>query len=259
MIAATDYMRLFADQIRPFVPRRYRVLGTDGFGRSDYRRRLRDFFEVDRHWVTLAALKTLAEEGTVPASKRRRGDQPVTASTRRSRTLRRFDAARVKHASGANAKMLAIRRGDAVAIRGEVPTSATSRTCRSSRSMSSRATRSTPMTRWSRSSPTRRPWTCPRPQAGTVEEVLVKIGDRVSEGAPILRLRGRRGCRRCAGHAAHLGHRAAGAGAAAAAGRTASRLSQRSPHGAPRQLPADFAGSMPAPACAAWRASSTSI
>ena len=68
VIAATDYMRLFADQIRPFVPSRYRVLGTDGFGRSDYRKKLRDFFEVDRHWVTVAALKALAEEGRVEAS-----------------------------------------------------------------------------------------------------------------------------------------------------------------------------------------------
>jgi pyruvate dehydrogenase E1 component len=65
IVAATDYMRLFADQIRPFVPRRYRVLGTDGFGRSDYRKRLRNFFEVDRRWIALAALKTLAEEGAV--------------------------------------------------------------------------------------------------------------------------------------------------------------------------------------------------
>ncbi|HMR30303.1 MAG TPA: pyruvate dehydrogenase (acetyl-transferring), homodimeric type [Geminicoccaceae bacterium] len=68
-IAATDYMRLFADQIRTWVPGRYRVLGTDGFGRSDYRRRLRNFFEVDRRWVTLAALESLARDGTVPASK----------------------------------------------------------------------------------------------------------------------------------------------------------------------------------------------
>jgi pyruvate dehydrogenase E1 component len=69
VIAATDYMRLFADQIRPYVPGRYKVLGTDGFGRSDYRVRLRDFFEVDRHWVAVAALKSLAEEGQVPAAK----------------------------------------------------------------------------------------------------------------------------------------------------------------------------------------------
>ena len=65
VVAATDYMRLFADQIRTWVPGRYRVLGTDGYGRSDYRRKLRHFFEVDRHWVTVAALKSLAEEGAV--------------------------------------------------------------------------------------------------------------------------------------------------------------------------------------------------
>ena len=65
MIAATDYMRLFADKIRSCVPRRYAVLGTDGFGRSDTRENLRHFFEVDRHWVTVAALKALADDGTV--------------------------------------------------------------------------------------------------------------------------------------------------------------------------------------------------
>ncbi len=68
VIASTDYMKIFADQIRPFVPGRYRVLGTDGFGRSDYRRKLRAFFEVDRHYVALAALKSLAEEGKVKPS-----------------------------------------------------------------------------------------------------------------------------------------------------------------------------------------------
>jgi len=68
VIAATDYMKLLADQIRPFVPSRYRVLGTDGFGRSDYRRKLRNFFEVDRFHVVVAALKALADEGTVPAT-----------------------------------------------------------------------------------------------------------------------------------------------------------------------------------------------
>jgi pyruvate dehydrogenase E1 component len=68
VIAATDYMKLLADQIRPFVPGRYRVLGTDGFGRSDYRRKLRSFFEVDRFHVVVAALKALSDEGTVPAT-----------------------------------------------------------------------------------------------------------------------------------------------------------------------------------------------
>jgi pyruvate dehydrogenase E1 component len=69
VIAATDYVKAFADQIRAFVPGRYRVLGTDGYGRSDYRRNLRRFFEVDRHYVALAALTSLAEDGAVPADK----------------------------------------------------------------------------------------------------------------------------------------------------------------------------------------------
>jgi pyruvate dehydrogenase E1 component len=65
-IAATDYMKSFADGIRPFVGgRRFHALGTDGFGRSDYRRKLRDFFEVDRRWVALAALTALADDGLV--------------------------------------------------------------------------------------------------------------------------------------------------------------------------------------------------
>jgi pyruvate dehydrogenase E1 component len=69
VIASTDYMRAVADQIRPYVPRRYLTLGTDGFGRSDTRQQLRRFFEVDRHQVAVAALKTLADEGAVPATK----------------------------------------------------------------------------------------------------------------------------------------------------------------------------------------------
>jgi pyruvate dehydrogenase E1 component len=67
VIAATDYIRSFAEQIRAYVPRRYTVLGTDGFGRSDTRAQLRRFFEVDRYYVTVAALKALADEGTLPA------------------------------------------------------------------------------------------------------------------------------------------------------------------------------------------------
>lgn len=68
VIASTDYMKIVADQIREFVPNRYRVLGTDGFGRSDTREKLRYFFEVDRHYVVVAALKALADEGKIPAS-----------------------------------------------------------------------------------------------------------------------------------------------------------------------------------------------
>ena len=62
-VAATDYMRTVPDQIRQWVPGRYHVLGTDGYGRSDSRAALRGFFEVDRRYIALAALKSLADEG----------------------------------------------------------------------------------------------------------------------------------------------------------------------------------------------------
>ena len=70
-IASTDYMRAFADQIRPVrAGAPTRVLGTDGFGRSDYRVKLRRFFEVDRHYVAVAALKALADDGERRAGRR---------------------------------------------------------------------------------------------------------------------------------------------------------------------------------------------
>ncbi len=68
VVAASDYLKAYADQIRQFVPTRYRVLGTDGYGRSDSRRKLREFFEVNRHFVVIAALKALADDGVLPAS-----------------------------------------------------------------------------------------------------------------------------------------------------------------------------------------------
>jgi len=68
VIAATDYVRAFADQIRAYVPGHYVVLGTDGFGRSDTREKLRRFFEVDRWYVTIAALKALADDGSIDAA-----------------------------------------------------------------------------------------------------------------------------------------------------------------------------------------------
>jgi pyruvate dehydrogenase E1 component len=68
-IAATDYVRLFAEQIRAYVPMDYHVLGTDGFGRSDTREKLRRFFEVDRQHITVAALSALADLGEIPRTK----------------------------------------------------------------------------------------------------------------------------------------------------------------------------------------------
>lgn len=69
VIASTDYMKAFAEQIRAFVPNRFVALGTDGYGRSDSREALRSFFEVDRYYVVVAALKALADEGKLPAAK----------------------------------------------------------------------------------------------------------------------------------------------------------------------------------------------
>jgi pyruvate dehydrogenase E1 component len=67
-VAATDYMKIVADQIRQWVPGRYVALGTDGFGRSDSRAALRGHFEVDRRWIVLAALKALADDGRIDRS-----------------------------------------------------------------------------------------------------------------------------------------------------------------------------------------------
>lgn len=66
IIATTDYMRLYAEQIRPFIKASYTTLGTDGFGRSDTREHLRDFFEVDAKYIVIAALSALAEDGSLP-------------------------------------------------------------------------------------------------------------------------------------------------------------------------------------------------
>ncbi|MEM7251852.1 MAG: pyruvate dehydrogenase (acetyl-transferring), homodimeric type [Pseudomonadota bacterium] len=69
VIATTDYVKLYAEQIRSLVPQRYVTLGTDGFGRSDMRARLRRFFEVDRYYITVATLKALADDGEIPVAK----------------------------------------------------------------------------------------------------------------------------------------------------------------------------------------------
>ncbi|WP_374676451.1 pyruvate dehydrogenase (acetyl-transferring), homodimeric type [Ideonella sp.] len=71
VVASTDYMKNYAEQIRAFIPRgrSYKVLGTDGFGRSDFRSKLREHFEINRHYIVVAALRALADEGSVPAAR----------------------------------------------------------------------------------------------------------------------------------------------------------------------------------------------
>jgi pyruvate dehydrogenase E1 component len=71
VIVSTDYIKAFGEQIRAFVPkgRSFKVLGTDGYGRSDFRSKLREHFEINRHYIVVAALKTLADDGVVPMAK----------------------------------------------------------------------------------------------------------------------------------------------------------------------------------------------
>jgi len=71
VVASTDYMKAYTEQIRPFIPkgRTYRTLGTDGFGRSDFRSKLREHFEINRHYIVVATLKALSEDGKVPVAK----------------------------------------------------------------------------------------------------------------------------------------------------------------------------------------------
>lgn len=71
VVASTDYMKNYAEQIRAFIPkgRSYKVLGTDGFGRSDFRSKLREHFEINRHYIVVAALRALADEGSMPMAR----------------------------------------------------------------------------------------------------------------------------------------------------------------------------------------------
>jgi len=71
VVASTDYIKAYAEQIRPFIPdgRTYKVLGTDGFGRSDFRSKLRAHFEINRHYIVVAALKALSEDDLMPVAK----------------------------------------------------------------------------------------------------------------------------------------------------------------------------------------------
>jgi pyruvate dehydrogenase E1 component len=68
-IAATDYMKSYTDQLREFIPGTYTTLGTDGYGRSDTRGKLRKFFEVSREYIVIAALHALADEGKIEATR----------------------------------------------------------------------------------------------------------------------------------------------------------------------------------------------
>jgi pyruvate dehydrogenase E1 component len=89
VVAATDYMRLFSEQIRAYVPRTYRTLGTDGWGRSDSREKLRQFFEVSREYVCVAALSALADDGLIDRNKVAKAIAKLGVDAERPAALRR--------------------------------------------------------------------------------------------------------------------------------------------------------------------------
>ncbi len=169
VVASTDYLRAFADQIRQWVPRGYRVLGTDGFGRSDSRRALRRFFEVDRHYVALAALKELADSGEIDAGRVKEAidryeidaEAPMP-TTRMSATSDSVPVAVPDIGDFEDVPIIEIlvSPGDTVAVDDPLLTLE-----------SDKATMDVPA-----------------PFAGTVGDLLVKIGDKVSQGTKLLTL-----------------------------------------------------------------------
>jgi biotin carboxyl carrier protein len=181
VVASTDYMKAYAEQIRPFVPkgRTYKVLGTDGFGRSDFRSKLREHFEVNRHYIVVAALKALSEDGTVPAALVARSHRAIRHRCRQGQPAVRLRAARDRRApqSGDN-KMalidiqvpdigdfdqvtvieLLVKPGDAVKAEQSLITVESDKA-----SME-----------------------IPSSQAGVVKELRVALGDKVAQGSVVL-------------------------------------------------------------------------
>ena len=208
VIAATDYMRNYADQVRSHIPRRYVTLGTDGFGRSDYRVQLRRFFEVNRYYVAVAALKALADDGEIKAGDRRAGDQEVRARYRASRSV---DGVTNKHGQPTRqSRKIEHNRSESTGHRrfqghaGDRGPGEAGRHRESGRLAGHAGVGQGDDGRARTRSP------------GTVKEVKVKVGDKVSEGSLILLLSSGR-ARRRRGRGASQG---CGVGAAGADQRT---------------------------------------
>ena len=194
IIAATDYVRAFAEQIRPHVPRRYVCLGTDGFGRSDYRAALRTFFEVNRHYVVLAALKALADEGAFPTGEDRGGDQEVPDRHGEAGSLedvRQIGQAPEKAPPRENAQHR-YRLSRAIAM-GQV-TQVCVPDIGDFKDVPIIEIMVAPGDRVAAEAPLvtlesdKAAMEVPSPSAGIVKSLAVKLGDKVSQGAPILLL-----------------------------------------------------------------------
>ena len=194
IIAATDYVRAFAEQIRPHVPRRYVCLGTDGFGRSDYRAALRTFFEVNRHYVVLAALKALADEGALPTGEDRGGDRQVPDRHGEAGSLedvRQIGQAPEKAPPRENAQHR-YRLSRAIAM-GQV-TQVCVPDIGDFKDVPIIEIMVAPGDRVAAEAPLvtlesdKAAMEVPSPSAGIVKSLAVKLGDKVSQGAPILLL-----------------------------------------------------------------------
>ena len=244
MIAATDYMRSFADQIRPWVDAPYRVLGTDGYGRSDYRKTLRSFFEVDRHHVVLAALTELAQGRRGGRGRAEAGDRVLR---HRHRTARPMAGVREAGVAGTEQVLVPdigdfedvpvievlVSVGDEVAAEDPLVVLE-----------SDKATMEVPS-----------------PAAGKVAKIEVSVGDKVKEGTRDPVARGERRERRRAGAAADGRGVRPGRGVEGCRGRRGVRAAADRGDAGPRFTagPADRgAGLRVARACAGWRASSAS-
>ncbi len=164
VIASTDYMRSFADQIRPWVRSRYTALGTDGFGRSDTRASLRRFFEVDRNHIVVAALKALADDGVLAAGGRPCRDADVRDRTRNGGTVDTVTPVLVPDIGDAtDVAVIEIHVAPGDTIKAEDPIVTLE---------SDKATMDVPS-----------------PVEGVVTSVAVAVGDVVAEGLPLIEVR----------------------------------------------------------------------
>ena len=227
MIAATDYMRAFAEQIRAYVPRRYVVLGTDGFGRSDTREKLRRFFEVDRHYVTRRRAEGARRRRRAAGGEGRRGDEEVRPRPGEARAVDGVAPTRSRSKRGGSPMSTIEVKVPDIGDFNDVPVIEVfvkpGDTVKAEDSLvtleSDKATMDVPS-----------------PAAGTVKEVKVKVGDKVSEGSPIV--------------VVETGAAAPAAGAAQTAAAPAPRR-RDAPRRRPRPPPAPAAAPPPAPAAAA--------
>jgi hypothetical protein len=261
-------MRAFADQIREFVPRRYKVLGTDGFGRSDSRDNLRRFFEVDRHYCGGGRPEALAEDGELPAAKVAEALKKYKIETERAAPWTcRSEVGGARYEVHKNQEPIT---GEALGrIRSKGPRHRGLQGCPRDRGAGEARDAVKKDDSLVTLESDKATMEVPAPRRGTVKEIRVKVGDKVSEGWPSSRWRRRLPRRRRSAaptpRAAPAESPAPKSRSPASPRRAGSRpLPRRAAHRRRRRARAARAESgarrspTRAPACAASRASSAS-